>query len=179
MLITSNNAVLVMIDLQKRLMQAIDEGQSVIEQCLQLGQVAQLLHVPIIGTEQNPASLGDNLPEIKALCQTTISKTYFDACHDGLLIELGKFKPARQQIILVGCETHVCVLQTVFGLIFIQYQVTIVIDALGSRHTLDKEIAIERMEKAGAKLVTSEMLIFEWLQTSNRPEFKAILKIIK
>ncbi|MCX7244574.1 MAG: isochorismatase family protein [Burkholderiales bacterium] len=179
MLITSNNAVLVMIDLQKRLMPAIDEGQSVIEQCLQLGQVAQLLHVPIIGTEQNPASLGDNLPEIKALCQTTISKTYFDACHDGLLIELGKFNPARQQIILVGCETHVCVLQTVFGLIFNQYQVTIVIDALGSRHTLDKEIAIERMEKAGAKLVTSEMLIFEWLQTSNRPEFKAILKIIK
>jgi hypothetical protein len=57
--------------------------------------------------------------------------------------------------------------------------VTIVIDALGSRHRLDKEIAIERMEQAGTKLVTSEMLIFEWLQTSNRPEFKAILKIIK
>jgi len=179
MLITSNNAVLVMIDLQKRLMPAIAEGQSVIEQCVRLGQAAQLLHVPIIGTEQNPASLGDNLPEIKALCQTTISKTYFDACHDGLLIALAKFKPARQQIILVGCESHVCVLQTVFGLIANQYQVTIVIDALGSRHPLDKEIAIARMEQAGAKLVTSEMLIFEWLQTSNRPEFKAILKIIK
>ena len=79
----------------------------------------------------------------------------------------------------MGCESHVCVLQTAFGLIANQYQVTIVIDALGSRHPLDKEIAIERMAKAGAKLVTSEMLIFEWLQTSNQPEFKAILKIIK
>ena len=179
MLITANNSVLVMIDLQKRLMPAIAGGESVLQQCLRLGQAAQLLQVPIIGTEQNPASLGDNLPEIKALCQNTISKTYFDACHDGLLIELAKFKPARQQIILVGCETHVCVLQTVFGLIANQYQVTIVIDALGSRHPLDKEIAIARMEQAGAKLVTSEMLIFEWLQTSNQPEFKAILKIIK
>ena len=106
MLITAANSVLVMIDVQKRLMPAIGEGEVVIKQCLRLAQIAQVLHVPIIGTEQNPSGLGENLPMIKALCQSTISKMYFDACQDGLLIEIGKFKPVRQQIILAGCESH-------------------------------------------------------------------------
>ncbi|CAN1496526.1 Isochorismatase-like [Burkholderiaceae bacterium] len=179
MLITAANSVLVMIDVQKRLMPAIGEGEVVIKQCLRLAQIAQVLHVPIIGTEQNPSGLGENLPMIKALCQSTISKMYFDACQDGLLIEIGKFKPVRQQIILAGCESHICVLQTALALIAQNYQVVVVVDAIGSRHGLDKTLAIERMNKAGAHLVTTEMLAFEWLQKFDRPEFNTILKIIK
>lgn len=85
----------------------------------------------------------------------------------------------RKQIIVAGCETHVCVMQTALDLLRNQYDVAVLVDAVGSRRRLDKETALQRLSEAGATLLTVEMLAFEWLKFALHPRFKDCLTIIK
>lgn len=165
-----------MIDFQGRLMPAIEDAESVLKHSLRIAQVAQLLNIPIIGTEQSPQSLGSNLESIQKYCSITISKEHFNACADGLIDALPS---GRNQLALVGCETHVCLMQTALGLIEREFDVAIVVDGVGSRRTLDKELALERMQVAGARLISSEMLAFEWLASTHNPRFKEVLQLVK
>lgn len=105
----SENSILILIDLQGRLMPAIDQGEAVLKQCIRTAQIAQLLEIPIISTEQSSSSLGSNLNSIQSFCSKTIQKEYFNACADGLIAAI---PDTRQQCILMGCETHVCLMQT-------------------------------------------------------------------
>ena len=171
-----NESTLVFIDLQGRLMPSIYQGSEVLKQCVRIAKIAQILDIPIIGTEQSPQSLGHNVVEISKFCQNTITKSHFDACQDGLVQAL----PAhRKKLVLAGCETHVCVMQTALGLLNQKYQLTVLVDAVGSRRALDKETAIQRLCAAGAIASTVEMLAFEWLESANNPNFKKVLEIIK
>lgn len=165
-----------MIDFQGRLMPAIEDAENVLKHSLRIAQVAQLLNIPIIGTEQSPQSLGSNLESIQKYCSITISKEHFNACADGLIDALPS---GRNQLALVGCETHVCLMQTALGLIEREFDVAIVVDGVGSRRTLDKELALERMQVAGARLISSEMLAFEWLVSTRNPRFKEVLQLVK
>jgi nicotinamidase-related amidase len=171
-----NQSILILIDLQKKLMPAIQNSELLIKQCLRLTEIARLLSIPVIGTEQNPKGLGENIPEIKQQCNQTIVKQFFDACQDGLIEALPK---NRHQLFIAGCESHVCMMQTALGLIDSGYQVHIIQDAVGSRFSIDKEVALDRLQQAGAKLLTTEMLAFEWIKTSQHPQFADILKAIK
>ena len=105
-----------------------------------------------------------------------MSKEHFNACADGLVDILPK---NRQQCILMGCETHVCLMQTALGLIDSGYDVWVVVDGVGSRRILDKQIALDRLQIAGARLITAEMLAFEWLKAAHNPVFKEVLALVK
>jgi len=174
--IHSESSILILIDLQGRLMPAIDQGESVLNQCIRSAKIAQLLGIPIIGTEQSPKSLGSNIESIKSFCSQTISKVHFNACADGLTAAI---PTNRQQCILMGCETHVCLMQTALKLIDEGYDVSIVVDGVGSRRALDKQIALDRLSAAGARLITGEMLGFEWLKSAQNPAFKEALALLK
>lgn len=176
MLISPHQSVLIIVDMQSKLMPAIDDHVTVLNQCIRLAKIAKALDIPILGTEQNPTGLGENHPELKALCDTTLIKNHFDACQDDLISHIPK---DHKQLILAGCEAHVCLMQTALGLISHGYAVSIAIDATGSRQPLDKTIGSLRLKDAGASLKTVEMLAFEWLKTSQHPAFKNVLSLIK
>lgn len=176
MLHTISESVVVLVDFQTRLMPAIHEGALVVAQAVRLGRIAQGLDVPIIGTEQTPHALGENATDIKALCSRTIVKHHFDATADGLIDALPQ---GRKRAIVAGCEAHVCVLQTVIGLLDHGLAVTIVRDAMGSRNVVDRDAAIARLDKAGADVATVEMVAFEWLRSSQHPRFRDILQLVK
>jgi nicotinamidase-related amidase len=176
MLHLPDDSVLVLIDFQPRLMPAIHDGEAVIAQALRLARIAQLLEVPIIGTEQNRHGLGECLPDIKALCSTIVMKHHFDASADGLVEAL----PAgRRHVIVAGCEAHVCVLQSALGLLNHGLTVTLLVDAVASRKPLDRDTAIARLANAGAGIATVEMVAFEWLRSSHHPRFRDVLRLIK
>lgn len=176
MLASPDQTILLIIDMQSKLMPAIEDHAYVLGQCIRLAKVAQQLDIPIIGTEENPASLGENHPELKVLCQQTVTKFHFDGCRDGLINHI---PTDRKQLVLVGCEAHVCLMQTALGLIEHGYAVTIAIDAIGSRQSIDKTMASLHLKESGATLKTVEMLAFEWLKTCKHPSFKNTLALIK
>ena len=113
---------------------------------------------------------------IAQLCKTTVAKDRFDACQDGLINALSK---NREHLILAGCETHVCVMQTALELLRQNFKVSILVDAVGSRRSLDRDIALYRLGSSGATLITTEMLAFEWLGNASNESFKDALAIIK
>ena len=169
-------AVLILVDLQQRLLPSIADGPAVVREALRLAQIARLLDVPVIGTEQNPDALGPNLPELKALCDSTLAKHHFDACRDGLVAAL----PAgRRHVVVAGSEAHVCVLQTSLSLQAAGLHVTVVIDAIGSRTRQNRQAAVDRLAGAGITCATVEMVAFEWLETCRHPRFREVLALIK
>ncbi|AOJ31776.1 isochorismatase family protein [Burkholderia metallica] len=176
MLHVPDDSVVVLVDFQTRLMPVIHEGEAVVMQAVRLAHIAQILDVPVMGTEQSPVQLGRNVPDIKALCSSTVVKDHFDACAEGLVDAL----PAgRNSVIVAGCEAHVCVLQTAFGLLRSGREVTVVGDAVGSRRTTDRDAGIARLGAAGAQIATVEMIGFEWLGSSRHPRFRDVLRLIK
>jgi Amidases related to nicotinamidase len=177
MLCRPEESTLILVDLQARLMPAIHDGETVVRRCVQLATAAHELGIHVIGTEENPDGLGPLVGEIAALCDTTLSKFHFSApAEEGFLRRL----PAgRDTLVVAGCEAHVCVLQTVIGLLESGHAVKWVADAVGSRHPHDRLAATERARKLGADIVTTEMVIFEWLGTSQHPKFKRLSQLIR
>jgi nicotinamidase-related amidase len=172
-----DDCTLLVVDPQTRLMPAIHDSENVIRRCVQLATAAKELGIHVIGTEQNPDGLGPLVPEIASLCDTILAKFFFSAAaEEGFLQRL----PARRNTLVVaGCEAHVCVFQTVAGLIEAGHAVKLVTDAVGSRHPHDRLAAVERARALGADVVTTEMVIFEWLGTSQHPKFKRLAQLIR
>ncbi|SDL07387.1 Nicotinamidase-related amidase [Modicisalibacter muralis] len=170
-------STLILVDLQTRLMPAIHDGQAVASRAAILARAAKLLDVPIVATEQSPASLGHTVSQLQELCDTTIAKSHFDASTEAAFID--SLAPQRDELIVAGCEAHVCVMQTVLGLLERDYRVWLVTDAIGSRHPHDLKAAIDRAGATGARLVTTEMVIFEWMRDSHHPAFKSLLELVK
>jgi isochorismate hydrolase len=135
--------------------------------------------VPVLGTEQHPASLGPNDPRVRALCQRTLAKVHFDATAEGLLEALRAARPGVRQVVLGGCEAHVCVLQTALGLRAAGLEVAVVPRACGSRAPEDKALALQRLAQAGVALVSPEMVAYEWLEASTDPAFRQVLALVK
>ncbi len=171
------DSTLLVVDTQTRLMPAIHEGENVVRRCVILATAARELGIHVIGTEENPEGLGPLVPEVASLCDTTLNKYHFSAPREeGFLRRL----PAdRDTLVVAGCEAHVCVLQTVAGLIEAGHSVKWVLDAVGSRRPHDRLAATERARRLGADVVTTEMVIFEWLGTSQHPKFKRLLQLIR
>jgi nicotinamidase-related amidase len=170
-------ATLLIIDFQSRLMPAIGDGAAVVANARRLIDAADLFDVPVLFTEQNTGGLGPTLPELAVPADPRIArKMTFDACRTAGFVErLGE----RPDLVVAGCETHVCVLQTVLGLIDAGRRVYLVCDAVGSRRAESKETAIRRMARHGAEIVTTEMVVFEWLATAEDPRLRDALALIK
>jgi len=180
MALDAAHSTLVLVDYQQRLMPAIHRGTEVIDQALRLAQGARALSVPIVGTEQNPRGLGANVTRLREHCDPTLSKMHFDACPDGLLAWLRRADlQHRSQVVVAGCEAHVCLMQTALGLLRDGRPVWVVADASGSRRADDHAMAMAHLRQAGARIVGVEMVLFEWLGTCEHPRFKDLLAIVK
>lgn len=175
----AEKSVLVLVDYQARLMPVIHEGSQVAGIARLLGQAARLLGIPVLGTEQNPDKLGPNLEQLKAWCDRTLAKTHFDACRDGLLAALDDARPGYGQVVIAGCEAHVCMMQTALGLLESGKRVWVVANASGSRRSADHAAAMRRLAQAGATIVTHEMVVFEWLGDCRQARFREVLELIK
>ncbi|QJC55950.1 putative hydrolase YcaC [Polaromonas vacuolata] len=206
MLLDADDAQLVLVDYQVRLMPVIFENQLVIANAVRLAQMAKIMQVPVWASVQTPDKLGYNVPEldaaIKAAGGSTLEKMYFSAADDlidllrppvrkapmgGNARSLPKHmqKPAepeeegRSTIIIAGCEAHVCLMQTALELLEQEFDVWVVTDACSSRSERNRDAAFDRLAGNGAELVTTEMVAFEWLRSAEHPAFKEVHKLIK
>jgi nicotinamidase-related amidase len=176
-LLTATSAVLLLLDLQERLMPAIYDRDVVVARAVRLAEASRLLSVPIRATEQYPVGLGPTVEPLAAYPQSTLAKTSFSAVGDPGFPEL--MPSGVSEIIVAGCEAHICVLQTVLGLLGPGRRVLMVADAVGSRDPADKAAAIDRARQHGAQIVTSEMVLFEWLRDSKHPKFREVQQLVK
>lgn len=172
-------SVLVLVDYQARLMPMIHEGEAAVAHARGLAQAAQVLGIPVIGTEQNPARLGPNVEDLRTACEQTLPKMHFDACCDGLVPALQAVRPGAAQVVIAGCEAHVCLMQTALGLLRAGWRVWVVANACGSRRASDHATAMARLSQAGATVVSFEMVLFEWLHHCEHPRFREVLSLVK
>ena len=202
MLLDAQECQLVLMDYQARLMPAMLDAAAVLANAARLAQVAALVQVPVVATEQNPSRLGPTVEGLHAALQQararTLSKMQFSAVEEGLgewlrpevqapqgnARSLPKHlqKPAapqRQSIVLAGCEAHICMLQTALDLVEDEFEVWVVTDACTSRTERNRDAAFDRLASAGVELVTTEMVAFEWLRSAEHPAFKAMLQLVK
>ena len=168
--------VLLIVDFQSRLMPAIDSGEAVVANTRRLLDAAEMFQLPVLFTEQNPEGLGNTLPELQSNTGRLAHKMTFNACRAPGFLEALSDRP---DIVVAGCEAHVCVLQTVLGLLGTGRHVFAVRDALGSRRPENKETAIRRMERNGAEIVTTEMVLFEWLETAEDPRLRNVIGLVR
>lgn len=172
---------LVIVDMQVKLAPAMptEAMQSVLKNCAILAQASQLLAVPVIVTEHYPQGLGETLPDIKQYLPNlkAIAKTAFSACGEPRFNQ--QLQRENSQIILLGMEAHICVLQTALDLLLANKQVFVVEDAILSRTAGNKSNAIARMRDAGCVISNTESIVFEWLGNANHAAFKAISKLIR
>src|SRR5436190_16314868 len=170
---------LVVVDVQEKLLPKILNGDRIVQNIRFLLDVAALLDVQRIATEQYPKGLG---PTVAALAEKVPAprpeKVGSSCCAiEAFVPEL--YLTQKKRIILTGIETHVCVLNTALDLLAESFWVYLPVDAIGSRGVLDHETALRRLEGAGAILTTTETIAFEWLGASNHPRFKDVSALIK
>ncbi len=171
-LLERHRAALVIVDVQEGF-RSYDTFAEVARACAKLLQGARILQVPALVSEQYPKGLGHTVPEVGLEDEPRIEKTVFSAARaDGFDLD------SAEQVIVCGIEAHVCVSQTVHDLLADGLEVHVPADAVGSRHPLDCQMGLERMERAGAVVGTVEAALFELLERAGTPEFKAVQKLI-
>ena len=180
MLIDSARSTLVIIDVQEKLCPVMDDPRLVLFNGVRLLKGAAELAVPVVITEQYPAGIGPTMIDLReaAPADCYVEKTTFSSANCPAFMERLQ-ATGRKQAVVCGTETHVCVLQTALGLLREGYEVFVVRDACSSRQPASIEAALARMAHAGCHIVTTEMVLFEWLQNCTRPEFKPVLSLIK
>jgi nicotinamidase-related amidase len=175
-LLSRDGTVLLVVDLQARLMPAIEGSEAVLAAARLLLGAAALLGVPVLATEQNPHGLGPTLPVLGIAPDRVVAKTAFDAtAAAGVLDRL----PPDRVVLLAGCEAHVCVLQTALGLTAVGRRVAVALDATGSRRAGSHAAGLARMAAQGVEVVTAEMAVFEWLGSSDHPRFREALALLR
>jgi nicotinamidase-related amidase len=169
--------MLIVVDMQAKLMPHIDGGKRVFERCAAVIAAADLLDIPVLVTEQNPRGLGATVDGLIGERHRVIEKHTFDAT---LCPEFAATLPPKDTVLFVaGCEAHVCVLLTVRGLLKLGYTVELIADATGSRTPENKAIALARAQRDGALPTTAETAIFGWLESCRHPRFKEVLALVK
>lgn len=181
MLIKRKESQLLVVDIQEKLAPAIFDGQAAVANTLRLLGAAERLGVPAFVSEQYVRGLGRSLPEIRQAAGTArfFEKTHFSCAAESGIVDLLCTHPGRRQLIVTGMEAHVCVLQTAFGMQAAGFDVFVVADAASSRTPESRAAAFERLRAGGIAIVTTEMVLFEWLHQAGTDEFRALLPLIK
>ncbi len=171
-LLERDRAALVVVDVQEGF-RSYASFMPVAEASAKLVQAARILELPALVSEQYPKGLGHSAPELGLQDEPRIEKTVFSAVRaEGFDLD------GAEQAIVCGIEAHVCVSQTVHDLLADGIEVHVPADAVGSRHDIDYQRGLERMERAGAVVTTVEAALFELLERAGTPEFKAVQKLI-
>jgi nicotinamidase-related amidase len=204
MLLEADASQLVLVDYQIQLMPAMFESPLVMANAVRLARLAQLMQVPVLVTEQSPSKLGGTVPDLTAVLSKMpfqqLAKMQFSAVEEGLgdmlrpppkpvqgnarslpkhLQKSASDAEHRATIVLAGCEAHVCLLQTALDLLEDEFEVWVVTDACSSRTERNRDAAFDRLAGAGAELVTTEMVAFEWLRSAEHPVFREVQALIK
>jgi nicotinamidase-related amidase len=177
---SSANTLLLVLDVQGKLASLMFERERLFSNLRTLIQGAKILEFPILCTEQYPAGLGPTVPEVADLLTNVkpVAKQSFSCCGDEEFMRRLEAE-GRRQVLIAGIEAHVCVCQTILDLLEKGYEVQVVTDAVASRTRENKELAIRRMERAGAVATGTEMALYELLRTGEGPKFKEILKLVR
>lgn len=176
-----DQAVLIVVDVQERLVPAMDPDRyaEILRNIDFVLKSARLLDVPVVGTEQYPRGIGHMVPELADACRDiVVEKLSFGCCGEPSFIEYMN-SLGRRQAIVVGMEAHVCVYQTVLGLLQNGFDVHLVRDGIMSRGEIDYLNALESARSAGAVVTTSETAVFQLVKESNDPQFKEISAMVK
>jgi nicotinamidase-related amidase len=180
MVLEADKSFLLVVDVQEKLAPATRDPAGTIGACTKLIAAARKLDIPLLVSEHYPRGLGHAVPEIVTLAgaDTVLDKVHFSCLADedirARIEALG-----RPQAILAGMEAHVCVLQTALDLLDEGYRSAVVADAVTSRSIANKELALQRLAHAGVEIVSLEMVVFEWMRTSQHPAFKDVIALIK
>lgn len=180
MSLVKEQSILVIVDVQGKLANIMSGSEGLIEQLELLIEGAKLLNIPIVWLEQLPEKLG---PTVEALAtklapEQPIAKSSFSGFGDDAFRQR-LANEGRQQVILAGIETHVCVYQTAQDLLENDYDVTVVADAVSSRTDTNKNIGLQMMCQRGAKLSCVESVLFEMQQKAEGDTFRGLIKLIK
>lgn len=171
---------LVVVDVQGKLAQLMYGRQALFKNIQILIKAAKILDIPIVWSQQCPASLGPTVPQIAELLADNqpIDKASFSCCgNEQFISKLNSIN--RPQVLLCGIETHVCIYQTAVDLRNEGYEVSVVADAVSSRTLDNKQTAINKMQMMGINIYSTEMALFELLKTAEHPQFKQIAKLVK
>jgi nicotinamidase-related amidase len=172
------DTALLVIDVQDKLLPLIPTHAAMVRNIAFLIDAARLLQMPVAATEQYPKGLGPTTAELAKRLPERPDKTAFSSCAIPSVID-GFRRAARPKILLAGIETHVCVLHTALDLLNLGFRVYVAVDAVASRFAVDHEVALRRLEQAGAILTTSEAAGFEWVGGASHPQFKAISQLVQ
>lgn len=177
MLLHKDQSCLLLIDVQEKLTPHVQNPAHLIERCQWLMQLAKEINVPLLISEQYPKGLSTTVAALRALItdEKIIEKVHF-SCFRAPAFKERLQAVNRKQLVLIGIETHVCVLQTALDLQAANYEVFVVVDAVSSRNEIDYKYGLKRMKQAGIQLVTAEMVFFEWVEKAGTAEFKALSK---
>lgn len=180
MLIDAERSGLLVVDIQARLVPSMADPQAVIANSGVLLKAARRLRVPVLVSEQYPRGLGPTVAELRALLSPDeiVEKLTFSClAEDDYLRRFRQL--GREQAVIAGIEAHVCVLQTAADLLAAGAGVFVVADATSSRTTANHRAALARLGALGAAIVTTEMVVFEWLRRAGTPQFKDLSALIK
>jgi nicotinamidase-related amidase len=169
---------LLVIDVQEKLVPLIPDAPSLIRNTAFLIDAARRLEMPVQATEQYPRGLGATVPELARRLPQRPDKVQFSSCACPGVVE-AFHRGARPRIVLAGIETHVCVLHTALDLLALDFRVYVAVDAVAARYRIDHDVALRRLEQAGAVLTTSEGCVFEWLGGAGHPAFKDVSRLVQ
>jgi nicotinamidase-related amidase len=179
-ILNKEDAVLLVVDIQERLAVVMKEKDKVVRNCQHLIELAKMIKVPVVVSEQYPKGLGRTVPELQSVLSEykPIEKISFDCCGQPAFLQELK-KHGKKTVIVTGMETHICVLQTCVGLLSAGVNVHVVEDAVCSRTEENWRTGIEFMRSAGAVLTCTETVLFQLLKVAGTEEFKKISQRIK
>jgi nicotinamidase-related amidase len=175
---TAEHSALIVVDVQGKLLDRIEGRDAMLANVVRLIRAAGLLDVPVLATEQYPRGLGPTVAEVAELIPQRAEKTVFHCCAAAPVLETLHARGIRK-VTLAGIEAHVCVAQTALELLTLNFRVQVPADAVSSRHAFDRDIALRRLELAGAVVTTTEAALFEWTESADHPQFKAISALVK
>lgn len=174
------NSILILIDVQGKLAQLMYDRERLFANLQIVVKGARILGVPILWCQQNPRALGPTISELTGLLEgiSPIDKMSFSCCGD-MAFQDALLKTGRNQAVLCGIESHVCVYQTAADLRIKGYDVAVVADAVSSRTAENKQTALSRMQSEGVCVTSTEMLLFEWMRTATHAQFKEVARLVR
>jgi len=180
MRINRENTIGLVIDMQEKLMPTIADKEIIIVNSLTLLKGLKIFLCPLVVTQQNTKGLGETIPEINRTIGnfTYIEKNQFSCYREPAFIRILN-RIGKRNVIIMGVEAHVCVLQTTLDLLYNNFNPVVVEDCIGSSKENDKRVALWRLRDVGSVITTYESILFELCRESGTPEFKELLKLIK
>lgn len=177
-LMNASDTGLLVVDAQENLLAVVPRAEQIVWNIRRLLDAAKLLDVPRAATEQYPEKLGPTPPELLERLDQPVAKLAFSGAACGPSFAEWR-TDGRRRVLVCGIETHVCIAQTAFDLTADGWLVYVPVDAVGTRHAIDHETALRRMEAAGVVLTTTEAAMFEWCRVAGTAEFKQISSLAK